>query len=200
MTIDNTAGANDGGTKATTQKARSSRSTKAVASKSTATSEQAVKTDTLEVTGEEVMSADNMVKLETPSAQDKAGNQSAIAIHHHDHVAADGPLMSSEFDVAETISSAGIRPIEASHLELAGSFMNGRPIASSSMTVYEMLPGDRPVFNSEIKMVEGLMLMNRPVMQSSPDLMQGSSLPGGRPIASNQNVDPEPETLMGYLD
>ena len=200
MTIDNTAGANDGGTKATTQKARSSRSTKAVATEATATSEQAIEMDTLQVTGEEVMSADDMVKLQTPPAQDKTSGQSAIALHQHAHVAADGPLMSSEFEIAETISAAGIRPIGASHLDLAGSFMNGRPIASSSMTVYEMLPGDRPVFNSEIKMVEGLMLMNRPVMASSPDLMQGSSLPGGRPIASNQNVDPEPETLMGYLD
>ncbi|PZV14928.1 MAG: hypothetical protein DCF22_08020 [Leptolyngbya sp.] len=200
MTIDNTAGASSRGTRSTTQKARASRSTKAVASKSTATSEQATKTDTLEVTGEDVMSADDMVKLQTPDPQDKAGSQSAIAIHHHTHVAADGPLMSSEFDVAETISSAGIRPIEVSHLELAGSFMNGRPIATSNLTVYGMLTRDRPVFNSDVKMVEGFMLMNRPVMASSPDLMQGSLLPGGRPIASNQNVDPEPETLMGYLD
>lgn len=200
MTIDNTAGANDGGTKATTQKARSSRSTKAVATEATAASEQAIETDTLEVTGEEVMSTDDMVKLQTPSPQDKKASESAIALHQHDHVAADGPLMSSEFEIAETICCAGIRPIAASHLDLAGSFMNGRPIAASSMTVYEMLPGDRPVCNSEVKMVEGLMLMNRPVMASSPELMQGSLLPGGRPIASNQNVDPEPEALMGYLD
>jgi hypothetical protein len=199
MTTDNTAEGNEGGAKATTQKARSSRSSKAVTTESTETNEQAIKTDTLKVTGEDVMSADDMVKLQPPS-QDKASSQSAIALHHHDHLAADGPLMSSEFEIAETISSAGIRPIAASHLDLAGSFMNGRPIATSSLTVYDMLPGDRPVFNSEIKMVEGLMLMNRPVMASSPDLMQGSSLPGGRPIASNQNVDPEPETLMGYLD
>ncbi len=200
MTIDNTAGANDAGTKATTQKARSSRSTKAVAPESTETNEQAIETDTLEVTGEDVMSADDMVKLQTPSPQDKKGSESAIALHQHPHRAADGPLMSSEFEIVETISSAGIRPIAASHLDLAGSFMNGRPIAASGMTVHNMLPGDRPIFNSDIKMVEGLMLMNRPVMVSSPDLMQGSSLPGGRPIASNQNVDPEPEALMGYLD
>jgi hypothetical protein len=159
-----------------------------------------IKTDTLEVTGEDVMSADDMVKLQTPSPQDKASSPSAIALHQHPHVAADGPLMSSEFEIAETISSAGIRPIAASHLALAGSFMNGRPIAASSFTVYDMLPGDRPIFNSEVKMVEGLMLMNRPVMASSPDLLQGSLLPGGRPIASNQNVDPNPEALMGYLD
>ncbi len=200
MTTENTPGADDGGTKATTQKARSSRSTKAVATEATATDDAAIEINTPEVTGEKVMSTNDMVKLQAPSPQDKKTSESAIAIHQHAHVAADGPLMSSEFEIAETISAAGIRPIGASHLDLAGSFMNGRPIASSSMTVYGMLMGDRPVFNSEIKMVEGLMLMNRPVMASSPDLMQGSLLPGGRPIASNQDVDPEPEALMGYLD
>lgn len=200
MTTNNTAGADDGGTKATAQKTRSSRSTKAVAAEATATDDAAIEIDTPEVTGEKVMSTNDMVKLQTPSPKDKKASESAIALHQHDHVAADGPLMSSEFEIAETISSAGIRPIAASHLDLAGSFMNGRPIASSNLTVYEMLPGDRPVFNSDVKMVEGLMLMNRPVMASSPDLMQGSLLPGGRPIASNQDVDPEPEALMGYLD
>jgi hypothetical protein len=201
MTDDNTAKATSSERKTTPQKARSSRSTKAVATESATTGEQTVEMNNTEVTDKNAMSTDDkVVQIATRPAQADSTEQSAIALHQQNHIAADGPLMSSEFEVAETISSAGVRPIAASHLELAGSFMNGRPIAASSLTVYEMLPGDRPVFNSEVKMVDGTLLMNRPIMVSSPDLMQGSLLPGGRPIASNQTVDPEPEILMGYLD
>jgi hypothetical protein len=44
------------------------------------------------------------------------------------------------------------------------------------------------------------LLNNRPIMTSDPMLMSSSMLPGGRPIASNDIVDPDPATLMGYLD
>ncbi len=108
------------------------------------------------------------------------------------------PVMPSELEVVGMMTVAGDRPVVASHLELFGSFLNGRPIEASHEKIFEML-GDRPVFESAIKMVDdGGMAGGRPIMASNPDLLEASLLPGGRPIASN-DID-DATTLMGYLD
>jgi hypothetical protein len=108
------------------------------------------------------------------------------------------PVMPSDLEVVGMMTVAGDRPVVASHLELFGSFLNGRPIEASHEKIFEML-GDRPVFESAIKMVDdGGMAGGRPIMASNPDLLEASLLPGGRPIASN-DID-DATTLMGYLD
>jgi hypothetical protein len=108
------------------------------------------------------------------------------------------PIMPSEIEVVETISLSGGRPIEASNMDLYGSFLNGRPIESTHLTIEAMLPGDRPVFGSEVEMLDEILPGGRPIMVSPASLMQATSLPGGRPIASNQIDDPA--NLMGFLD
>jgi hypothetical protein len=148
---------------------------------------------------------DNVVQITARPAQEEKKKTekkkaSAIQVQKTSLTIWDRPVMPSEIEFSETMSVAGIRPIETSHLALVGSFLNGRPIAASSLTVHDMLPGDRPVFDSEFKMVDDMMLPgNRPVMVSDPQLMEASILPGNRPIAPN-TVDPEPGALMGYLD
>lgn len=109
------------------------------------------------------------------------------------------PVMPSEIEVVGEIQSAGTRPIEASHLAVFGTILNGRPILSSSLKVAEMLPGGRPIFFSDFHGVEGAELPGgRPIMVSQPGLLAASTLPGGRPIFSN-DVD-DALTLMGYID
>jgi hypothetical protein len=108
------------------------------------------------------------------------------------------PVMASDLEIVGMMTVSGDRPVEASHLELFGSFLNGRPIESSHLKIFEML-GDRPVFESAIKMIDdGGRPGGRPIMASSPDLLEASTLPGGRPIASN-DID-DATTLMGYID
>jgi hypothetical protein len=146
----------------------------------------------------------NVVQITARPAQEEKKMEkkktSAIQVKKSSLTIWDRPVMPSEIEFSETMSVAGIRPIETSHLALVGSFLNGRPIAASTLTIHEMLPGDRPVFDSEFKMVDDMMLPgNRPVMVSDPQLMEASILPGNRPIAPNI-VDPEPSSLMGYLD
>jgi hypothetical protein len=109
------------------------------------------------------------------------------------------PVMASEIEVAGTIQVAGVRPIAASHLDVYGTILNNRPIMSSPLRLFEMLPGARPVFYSDIHMVEGEGYPGeRPVMVSDPALLNASTLPGNRPIASNE-IDDAP-TLMGFID
>jgi hypothetical protein len=109
------------------------------------------------------------------------------------------PVMPSDIEVVGEIQSAGTRPIEASHLAVFGTILNGRPILSSSLKVAEMLPGGRPIFFSDFHGVEGAELPGgRPIMVSQPGLLAASTLPGGRPIFSN-DVD-DALTLMGYID
>lgn len=157
--------------------------------------EQSVKED---VMSEPTMSTDEVVKLSAHPARSEEG---AIALSQPSLMVWNRPVMPADIEVAETMSVAGVRPIAVSHLELAGSFLNGRPIEASALKVHHMLPGDRPIFDSEFKMVDGALLPgNRPIMASSPSLLAASMLPGNRPIASNEIVDPEPAVLMGYLD
>ncbi|MFM7449540.1 MAG: hypothetical protein ACKO24_13205 [Leptolyngbyaceae cyanobacterium] len=156
-------------------------------------------TEKTETSEEEAMPSDNVVKITARPVQEEQKGE--MQLHQPTTMVWNRPVMPSEIEVKETIVVAGVRPIEASHLALFGSFLNGRPIAASPIQVAEMLPGDRPIFVSEFHMVEGLTLPGeRPVMVSDPQLMQASVLPGGRPIASNDIIDPEPATLMGYLD
>lgn len=141
----------------------------------------------------EKMSSDNIVKITTRPAQD------AIELHKPVGMVMNRPIMASEFEVAEMISDGGMRPIGVSHLEIAGTYMNGRPIAASHLAITATLPGDRPIFASPVKMVEsGSFFGNSPVMVSDPSLMQASTLPGGRPIAANDSDDSD--TIMGYID
>ncbi len=108
------------------------------------------------------------------------------------------PVMASDLEVVSMMNVAGDRPVVASHLELFGSFLNGRPIEASHVKVFEMI-GDRPVFESELHFVDdGGMPGGRPILASSAALMESSVLPGGRPIAAN-DVD-DATTLMGYID
>jgi hypothetical protein len=153
-----------------------------------------------DVMSEPTMSTDSVTKIDVRPAQSD-GKDGAIALSQPVSMIWNRPVMPSEIEVAETMSVAGVRPIAASHLELAGSFLNGRPIEASALKVRNMLPGDRPIFDSGFKMMEGAILPgNRPILASSPELLSGSVLPGNRPIASNEIVDPEPPVLMGYLD
>lgn len=151
-----------------------------------------------EVAKEEAMSSD-VVPIDPQPAQTD-GKQGAIQLHEPVLMVSNRPVMPSDIEVAETITVAGVRPIAASHLHLAGSFLNGRPIESSALKVQATLPGDRPIFMSDFKEVEGGALLpgHRPIMASDPKLLHGSALPGGRPIASNEIDDPI--ALMGYLD
>jgi hypothetical protein len=151
-----------------------------------------------DVKSEPAMSTDGVVKITARPAQAEEG---AIALSEPVNMVWNRPVMPSDIEVAETMSVAGVRPIAVSHLELAGSFLNGRPIESSGLKVRDMLPGDRPIFVSDFHMMEGAMLPgNRPIQASRPELMEASVLPGNRPIFSNEVIDPEPSTLMGYLD
>ena len=97
-------------------------------------------------------------------------------------------------------SSAGDRPIGASGLVIFGTYLNGRPIEASSLKLFEMLPGDRPVFSDEMSYVPGTADGGRPIMISPDGLMNAGEMMGSRPIFSNDIVDPNPATLMGYLD
>lgn len=95
-------------------------------------------------------------------------------------------------------SSAGLRPIAPSNLEVFATILNNRPITASHLRVVEHF-GSRPIFASDMLVLEDLTLPGgRPIMASDPRLLQASSLPGGRPIASN-DID-DSEGLMGYID
>lgn len=205
MTADNTAKATEDSSKSSGQKARSSRSTKAASEVSKVVEEQTVKPDSANTNGGDSMSGDsmstdNVVQITTRPVQEGGSEQSSIALRQPVAMVGDRPVMPSEIEVAETISVAGVRPIAVSHLVLAGSYLNGRPIEASSLRVLDMLPGDRPIFDSGFRAVEGAMLPgHRPIMASPHELLEASMLPGNRPIAPNED-DPEPAVLMGYLD
>ncbi|NJO79896.1 MAG: hypothetical protein HC827_16195 [Cyanobacteria bacterium RM1_2_2] len=105
-----------------------------------------------------------------------------------------------EIEIAETFTSAGLRPIGASHMEIFGTILNNRPIMASHLHVMEYsLPGHRPIFASDLVVCDDLTLPGgRPIMASDPHLLEASMIMGGRPIASNQIDDSE--TLMGFID
>ncbi|MEP0917769.1 hypothetical protein NC981_13130 [Leptolyngbya sp. DQ-M1] len=127
------------------------------------------------------------------------GNGSALEILSLPSLSAGNrPIMSDDFEVAGTIQSAGIRPIEASHMAIYGTIMNGRPIMSSNLKVAEMLPGNRPIFYSDFHAVEGSETLGRPVMASEPGLLSANRHMGDRPVFSNDLDDST--ALMGFID
>jgi hypothetical protein len=109
------------------------------------------------------------------------------------------PVTPSELTVVGMISSAGERPIGAATMAVFGTYLNGRPIEASSLKLFEILPGDRPVFATEIAYVPGTPLGGRPIMVSPAGLLGAEEVMGNRPIFSNE-VDPDSASLMGYLD
>ncbi|WP_430686954.1 hypothetical protein [Leptolyngbya sp. AN02str] len=114
---------------------------------------------------------------------------------------ADRPVAPGAIEVAESFTSAGLRPIAASHLDVYGTILNGRPIMASDIRVLDTttIPGNRPVFVSNIAVREELTLPGgRPIFASSHQLMDAPLLPGGRPIADNDTDDAD--LLMGYID
>lgn len=110
------------------------------------------------------------------------------------------PVGPAQIEVAESISSAGVRPIAASHMEVYGTILNDRPIMASSIQVADTtVPGGRPIFASDIIVRDDLTLPGgRPIFASREDLLEAPLLPGGRPIAANEEV--ETEVLMGFID
>ena len=110
------------------------------------------------------------------------------------------PVTPNVIDFVGMISCAGDRPIGASGLVIFGTYLNGRPIEASSLKLFEMLPGDRPVFSDEVDYVPGTADGGRPIMISPDGLMNAGEMMGSRPTFTNDIVDPNPATLMGYLD
>jgi hypothetical protein len=104
-------------------------------------------------------------------------------------------LRTQQQAVPGSIEMAGTRPISASHIEVYATYFNNRPIEANHMQIMEYID-NRPVFASDIVVQE--VFSGRPVVASDPRLMEGSGLPGGRPIASNDIG--ETEGLMGYID
>jgi hypothetical protein len=109
------------------------------------------------------------------------------------------PVTPSELTVVGMISSAGERPIGAATIAVFGTYLNGRPIEASSLKLFEILPGDRPVFSTDISYVPGTPFGGRPVMVSPAGLLGAEEVMGNRPIFSN-DMDPDSSSLMGYLD
>lgn len=202
MTDGNKSGANGRGGKTPSQRARTTRANKAKGAEVSSTNVQQSDAGHSESNGGDDMSTDKVLDVAAqPAKVDDKQKQTAIALHQPTAMIGSRPIMPSEIEVAETVVDAGIRPIAVSHLELAGSFLNGRPIEASHLKIQDMLPGDRPIFSSDFKIAEGALLPgNRPIMASSAALLEASVLIGNRPIASNDTVDPEPGVLMGYLD
>lgn len=110
------------------------------------------------------------------------------------------PVMPSELEVIGMISSAGERPIGAATMAIFGTYLNGRPIEASSLKLFEILPGDRPVFSSEVTYLPGTPVGGRPIMVSPAGLLGAEEVMGNRPIFRNDIVDPDSASLMGYLD
>ncbi len=110
------------------------------------------------------------------------------------------PVMPSDLTVVGTISSAGERPIGAATMAVFGTYLNGRPIEASSLKLFEILPGDRPIFATEIAYIPDAAFGGRPIMVSPAGLLGAEEVMGNRPIFSNDIIDPDSASLMGYLD
>lgn len=165
-------------------------------------SEAAPESATPEVSTESTPEESPMSNAEVieATATPAEGNGSAIEILSDlpSLSAGNRPVMSDDFEMAGTIQSSGIRPIEASHLAIYGTILNGRPIMSSSLKVAEMLPGNRPIFYSDFHSVEGSETFGRPVMASEPGLLSADRHMGDRPVFSNEIDDAS--SLMGFID
>lgn len=154
----------------------------------------------IEAPEEEPMSTPEVIDATATASDAEANKGGAIAVREQFSLSIwNRPVMPSDIEVVGEIQSSGIRPIEASHLAVFGTILNGRPILSSNLKVAEMLPGNRPIFFSDFQSVSALTLSgDRPVMASAAGLMTAEKLPGDRPIFSN-DID-NPLELMGYID
>jgi hypothetical protein len=139
-------------------------------------------------------------KLELTQKPEQETNGHSEAEAGHEHGLVFHGQGSAEIEIAESFTSAGLRPIGASHLEIFGMILNNRPITASHLHVLEYsLPGGRPIFAGDIVVCDDLTLPGgRPIVASDPHLLDASMIMGGRPIASN-DID-DAETLMGFLD
>jgi hypothetical protein len=153
--------------------------------KSTETTEKATSTDKGQNGRPEVTA----LSLKT---EPESSSQSALQLRSSED--------SSEIEVVEQFSEAGLRPIAASHLPIYGTILNNRPIMASNLKVVDTSPvGNRPIFASDLVVRDDLTLPGgRPVFASDPHLLEATQLPGGRPIASNDLG--EAQALMGYID
>ncbi|MFQ4134860.1 hypothetical protein PGN35_000920 [Nodosilinea sp. PGN35] len=97
-------------------------------------------------------------------------------------------VLSDNTRVVETDSLPNHRPIALSEFEIVGTLGPerpiGRPIGANTFEIstVDTLPGHRPVEVSTLHIADI------------------HTLPGDRPIAPNDQVDPPPSILMGYLD
>lgn len=138
---------------------------------------------------------------ENKMAAAKKTESSAIELTHGGAVFGNRPVGDSEIEISGTMTFSGVRPIEASHLDVYSTLMGGRPIEASHLAVVDTdtMPGHRPIFASGMAVVDADSLPgHRPIAASPAYLMQGSELPNNRPIASN-DADSSGK-LMGYLD
>lgn len=131
---------------------------------------------------------------------DKAAPQNGQKEYEEYHETGLALRDAGEIEVAESFTSAGVRPIAASHMEIFATILNDRPIMASHLKVLDYsLPGGRPIFASDMIIRDDLTLPGgRPIIASDPRLLEASLITGGRPIAPNDIGDGEP--LMGYID
>ncbi len=145
------------------------------------------------------MSEEAAVKVEAKPAKAKAEAKSAIVKQTPSLSIWERPVMASEVEVIGTLQMAGERPVTASTMGIFGTFLNGRPIQSSDLKIYDGLPGGSAIFLSDFHAVEGLDLPGgRPVMASPSGLLSSDRHMGDRPIFANDADDAA--ELMGFID
>jgi hypothetical protein len=145
------------------------------------------------------MSEEAAVKVEAKPAKAKAEAKGAIVKQTPSLSIWERPVMASEVEVIGTLQMAGERPVTASTMGIFGTFLNGRPIQSSDLKIYEGLPGGSAIFLSDFHAVEGLDLPGgRPVMASPSGLLSSDRHMGDRPIFANDADDAA--ELMGFID
>lgn len=95
-------------------------------------------------------------------------------------------VLSDDTRVVETDTLPNHRPIALGTFEIVGTLDRAgvRPIGANTFEISttDTLPGHRPVAVSTLHIADI------------------HTLPGDRPIADNDDVDPHPSILMGYLD
>lgn len=95
-------------------------------------------------------------------------------------------VLSDNTRVVETDTLPNHRPIALGTFEIVGTLDRAgtRPIGANTFEISttDTLPGHRPVAVSHLHIADI------------------HTLPGDRPIAPNDEVDPPPSILMGYLD
>jgi hypothetical protein len=145
------------------------------------------------------MSQEEAVKAEPKPAKAKAEPKSAIVKQTPSLSIWERPVMASEVEVVGTLQMAGERPVAASAMGIFGTYLNGRPIQSSDLKIYDGLPGGSAIFLSDFHAVEGLDLPGgRPVMASPSGLLGSDRHFGDRPIFANEADDAA--ELMGFID